>query len=108
MIRTALVATGSELVHGRVQEYNNYYLSNRLFPAGCNVIGHNTVGDNPLMIKRAMENAMEMAELVIITGGLGPTEDDRTVEVLADIWNIETRVDENALTRMEEFFRNIG
>ncbi len=108
MIRTALVATGSELVHGNVQEYNNYYLSNRLFSSGCNVIAHFTVGDDPDMITRVINEALNAAELVIMTGGLGPTEDDRTVEVLGAIWDIETIVNENALTRMEKYFHGTG
>ena len=108
MIRAVLVATGSELVHGNVQEYNNYYLSRSLFPTGCNVIAHYTVGDDPAMIASVLNEAMDAAELVIITGGLGPTRDDRTIEVLCKIWDIETKIDKIALRKMEQFFQDMG
>ena len=108
MIRTALVATGNELLYGKIQEYNNYYLSKKLFSTSCDVFIHYTVGDDTDMIKKALDEALTSVDLVIITGGLGPTDDDRTVEVLQQMMNVETSVYQNGLRRVQEFFSSMG
>lgn len=108
MIRTALVATGNELVYGKIQEYNNYYLSKTFFSTSCEVIAHYTVGDNPEMIKKALHDAFLSADLVLITGGLGPTDDDHTVEVLQHMLHFETSVYQPGLRRMQKYFNSMG
>ncbi len=107
MVRTALVATGNELVYGKIQEYNNYYLSKTLFATSCEVVAHYTVGDNPEMIKKALQDAFLSADLVVITGGLGPTDDDRTIEVLQQMLHFETSVHQPGLRRMEKYFSSM-
>jgi len=108
MIRIALVATGSELVNGKIQEYNNYYLSKTLFSTTCEVVAHYTVGDNPEMINKVLHDAFLSADIVIITGGLGPTDDDRTVEVLQNMLQFETSVHQHGLRQIENFFSSMG
>src|SRR6056297_290182 len=107
MVRTALVATGNELVYGKIQEYNNYYLSKTLFATSCEVVAHYTVGDNPEMIKKALQDAFLSADLVVITGGLGLTDDDRTIEVLQQMLHFETSVHQPGLRRMEKYFSSM-
>ncbi|MFW5770411.1 MAG: competence/damage-inducible protein A, partial [Spirochaetota bacterium] len=108
MIRTALVATGNELVYGKIREYNNYYLSKTLFTTNCEVVSHYTVGDNLEMITRTLHDAMLSADLVIITGGLGQTDDDRTVEVLQNMLHFEISVYQPGLRRIEKLFNSMG
>lgn len=73
-----LVTTGSELLLGEITNYNSAYLSRKLNEIGYSVIYHTTVGDNPRRMEEALKTALSRVDMVITTGGLGPTQGDMT------------------------------
>lgn len=83
--RAILVPIGSEVVSGNVVDTNSAYLSRELTQLGFEVIQHLAVKDEAHLIKEVLEAALEKADLILTTGGLGPTFDDITKEVLTDI-----------------------
>ena len=82
-----LVTTGSELLLGEITNYNSAYLSKQLNELGYSVVYHTTVGDNPQRMKDVLKTALSRADLVITTGGLGPTQGDMTKIIGAELMN---------------------
>ena len=80
-----LVTTGSELLLGEISNVDVQYLSQQLNTMGYSVIYHTTVGDNPQRMKQVLETAMGRADMVITTGGLGPTQGDMTKIIGAEV-----------------------
>lgn len=80
-----LVTTGSELLLGEISNVDVQYLSQRLNTMGYSVIYHTTVGDNPQRMKQVLETALGRADMVITTGGLGPTQGDMTKIIGAEV-----------------------
>ena len=83
MIRCALVTIGDELLYGNIDDTNATWLSQQLTNSGATVSKRITVGDSLVDIQGALEGALDKAEVVILTGGLGPTQDDKTREAIA-------------------------
>lgn len=83
-ITAAIVIIGDEILLGRVQDTNSGFIARALDREGIRVVSVSTTGDNGADIKRAIDNAMAIADVVITTGGLGPTRDDITKRVLLD------------------------
>ena len=79
-----LIAVGTELLLGEIANTDAQTISQELSKLGINVFYHTVVGDNPARLRRAVEIARERADILITTGGLGPTCDDLTKTVLAD------------------------
>jgi nicotinamide-nucleotide amidase len=75
---------------------------------GINLLYHFTVGDNPERMAAALRQSLRETELVITTGGLGPTQDDLTKEIIAEVMGAELILDEDVLASIEGFFRKIG
>jgi nicotinamide-nucleotide amidase len=82
-MRAEIVTTGTELLLGQIDDTNATYLARQLRDLGIDLFFRTTVGDNEHRIARALELALERADLVITTGGLGPTVDDVTREAVA-------------------------
>ena len=104
-IQAYIVCTGTELLQGDVVETNSVFLSRRLASLGIKVVGKSVVGDDRLSLQRAFELGLELADVVIATGGLGPTRDDITKEVACEVLgcSLELRPEEEA--KLREFFR---
>ena len=83
-----LVTTGSELLLGEISNVDVQYLSQQLNTMGYSVIYHTTVGDNPQRMKQVLETAMGRADMVITTGGLGPTQGDMTKIIGAEVMDL--------------------
>ncbi|MCX8124615.1 MAG: CinA family nicotinamide mononucleotide deamidase-related protein [Spirochaetes bacterium] len=107
-MKAALIATGSELVSGRVHEGNNYFLSQHLQAVGLPVVLHYVAGDDIQILRCAIEHALQLADIVIISGGLGPTVDDITFETLAQMFELKPVIHQPSKERMEYFFKAIG
>lgn len=107
-MKAALIATGSELVCGRVHEGNNYLLSQHLHAIGLPVVTHYVVGDDSEALRMVIEHALHIADIIIITGGLGPTVDDITFETLDKMFTLHPVVHQPSKERMEYFFNAIG
>lgn len=100
-----IIAVGSELLLGQIVNTNARFLSQQLAWLGINVFYHTVVGDNPDRLKRALEIADDRSELIILTGGLGPTKDDLTKETISGHLGKKLVMDENALKSIEEYFK---
>ena len=81
----AILAIGDEILRGETVNSNASFLANHLFDAGFEVRAHRVVSDHPTDIRVALQALQEQAAVIVATGGLGPTEDDRTVEVVCEL-----------------------
>lgn len=99
-----IIAVGSELLLGQIVNTNAKFISSQLSELGINVFYHSVVGDNPKRLKEVIEVAESRANLIIFSGGLGPTKDDLTKETIARHLGVELVFDDVALASIEEFF----
>lgn len=104
-MKAGILAIGTELLMGQTVNTNATYLSKELGELGIGVYYHLTVGDNPQRIKKALVDLLESCELVIVTGGLGPTLDDITKEVVADALGLDMILDDRSFSIIKERFR---
>ncbi len=103
-MRAIIISIGDELTGGAVVDTNSAHLSRRLAEHGIAAIRHVTVADDAEAIAAAIAAAAGAAEIVIVTGGLGPTKDDLTRQGLATAMNAELREDPRCLERISAFF----
>lgn len=103
-----IIAVGSELLLGQIANTNAKFISSQLSELGINVYYHSVIGDNGGRLKKAIEIAESRADLIIFSGGLGPTKDDLTKETIAEHLGIPLVFDEKALETIEQFFKNQG
>lgn len=100
-----IIAVGSELLLGQIVNTNARFLSQHLAGLGINVYFHTVVGDNSDRLKSALEIAEKRSNLIIFTGGLGPTKDDLTKETIANYLGKQLVMDAEALASIELFFK---
>jgi len=103
-----ILAVGSELLLGQITNTNAKFISNQLSELGINVYYHTVVGDNAKRLDEAITIAESRADLIIFSGGLGPTKDDLTKETIARHLDISLEFDDVALTYIEQFFAKRG
>jgi nicotinamide-nucleotide amidase len=104
----ALLAIGDEVLRGEVANSNAAFLSGHLFENGLDLREHIVVSDDPTAIRTALVRLRAEVDIVIATGGLGPTEDDRTVDTVADLLGVGTAADEPSLEAMKKRFATHG
>ncbi len=97
----SLVAVGTELTTGFVRDANLYYLAQQLDAMGIRVLSSQMIPDERPLMREVFEQAMRRSDLVIVTGGLGPTEDDFTKDVLLECFGGSWVEDGAALSRIE-------
>ena len=108
MTHTAeLIAVGTELLLGNIANTDAQMLSKGLSALGINVYYHTVVGDNPQRLKAAVEVAKGRADIIITTGGLGPTCDDLTKNVLAECFGTKLVYDEASPQRIRDYFQRL-
>jgi nicotinamide-nucleotide amidase len=105
--RVVLLSTGDELMSGKIADTNAQWLADRFYTLGLEVAAVLTVGDFRERLVWAWEQAFEMGDLVVSTGGIGPTADDLTTETLAGILGEELRFDEYTAERMRRLFEGM-
>lgn len=103
-----LLAVGSELLTPFFLDTDSLYLTRRLNDLGLEVAQKSVVGDEPDNLARTVRSVLDGADLVFITGGLGPTDDDRTREAVASVLGLPLDRREDVLGRIEERFRRRG
>ncbi|MEK3886904.1 competence/damage-inducible protein A [Bacillus sp. FSL K6-3431] len=103
-----IIAVGTELLLGQIANTNAQFLSAQLAEVGVNVFHHTVVGDNPSRLKKAIIQAEERANLIIFTGGLGPTKDDLTKETIAQHLDKQLITDQVAMQTILDYFDKIG
>lgn len=104
----SILAVGTELLFGQVINSNAAYLSKNLNMMGFNVMYHYVVGDNPRRLEESIAEAFAKSDIVITTGGLGPTQDDLTKETISKYMGVELYKDERAIAEIEGFFKKFG
>ena len=103
-----LIAVGTELLLGSISNTDGQMLSQGLSALGINVYYHTVVGDNPQRLKAAVELAKTRSDILITTGGLGPTCDDLTKNVLAECFGKKLVRHEASARRIEAYFQALG
>jgi len=107
-MRAEIISVGTELLLGQIVDTNAAYLAQRLAEIGIDVFFKQTVGDNPSRIEGAVRLALSRADVVLITGGLGPTEDDLTVASVAAALGLDLAYQEAVADRIRRFFETRG
>lgn len=100
-----IIAVGSELLLGQIVNTNAKFISEQLAFLGVNIFYQSVVGDNPNRLLQVVKVAESRSDLIILTGGLGPTKDDLTKEALAEHLNVALEYDEKALESIENFYK---
>ena len=107
-MKLEVVTVGTELLLGLTPDTNAAELGRALAAAGIEVVRHSTVGDRPEAIRAAVAEALDRTGFVITTGGLGPTRDDITKRVVAELCEKPLRLNEEVLRSLEDRFRRLG
>ena len=102
-----LIAVGTELLLGNIVNADAQLLSRELSALGLNVFYHSVVGDNPQRLRQVVEQAKKRADIIITTGGLGPTCDDLTKTVLAEAFGKKLVPDEESAMRIRAYFARL-
>lgn len=103
-----IIAVGTELLLGQIANTNAKFLSEKLAAIGIDVYYHTVVGDNNNRLRQAIEIAQKRADILIFTGGLGPTKDDLTKETIASSLQEELVYDEVALASIADYYKRTG
>lgn len=101
-----LISVGTELLLGNIVNTNTQFLAEKCALLGLSMYYQSTVGDNPERLAETLRTAFKRSDIVILTGGLGPTEDDLTKEVCASVMNCTLVEDAHTKKRIEDFFKN--
>lgn len=100
-----LIAVGTELLLGNVANTDAQIISQGLSALGITVLHHTVVGDNPQRLAEALETARNRADIIITTGGLGPTYDDLTKQTICKTFNRELELHEDILEELKTWFQ---
>jgi nicotinamide-nucleotide amidase len=107
-MKSAILSVGTELLFGQITNTNSVFLSQQLNYLGIDVMYHYTVGDNPGRLKEMIRQAFADCDLIITTGGLGPTQDDLTKEIAAEVLHDGLVLHEDLLAGLEAYFKRIN
>ena len=99
-----IICVGTEILLGNIVNTNAAYLSERLASLGISVFFETTVGDNPKRVEEVIRQGLKRSDILILSGGLGPTKDDLTKEIAAKACGQELVEDAEALRRLKEYF----
>ena len=103
-----IVSVGTELLLGQIVDTNSAWMAQRLSSLGVNLFFKTTVGDNPERMKQVIGRALDRSDVVITGGGLGPTQDDLTREVIAEVTGRKLVLDQALLDQIDSRFRSRG
>lgn len=103
-----IICVGTELLLGDILNTNAKFLSERLAELGFNLFSQSVVGDNAERLERQISVSLSRSNIVILSGGLGPTDDDITKETVAKVLNLPLVNHEESLKRIEAYFNRVG
>jgi len=103
-----IISVGTEILMGQITNTNARYLSEKLASLGVDVYFQTTVGDNFERLKQALSIAFSRSNMVILTGGLGPTGDDITKEAAASYFDMPLYLNDEALAAIEKYFQKLN
>ncbi len=107
-VTAELLTIGDEILYGQIVDTNSQWMGVELSNMGIRVVRKTSVGDIESEILQAFKEAEERADIILITGGLGPTNDDLTKPCLAKYFNCDLVMNEEALAEVTEFFKSRG
>ena len=103
-----LISVGTEILLGNIVNTNAAYLSEQCAKLGLSCYYQTVVGDNESRLSETLQTALSRSDIIILSGGLGPTEDDLTKEVTSKVLNRELIMDSKSRSRIEDFFSKRG
>src|SRR5690554_3191536 len=106
--RAELISVGTELLLGEIVDTNSAWLAADLARRGVDVLWSARVGDNQKRIEHLVAQALTRSDLVVLGGGLGPTDDDLTRDAVAAVVGEEQRLDEGLVAWLREYFATTG
>jgi nicotinamide-nucleotide amidase len=106
--RAAVLSTGDELTTGRIVDTNSSWIADKLFELGIEVVAVLAVGDHQDRLVWAWRRGLELADLVVSTGGIGPTADDLTSEAVAEALEVPLVEDAESAARIRQMFAALG
>ena len=107
-MRAEIICVGTELLLGDIVNTNAQYISRRLSALGISVFNQQVVGDNPERLRQAAELAKIRSDIVIYSGGLGPTDDDLTKQTVAEVYNDTLVFNQEICDEIQDFFTRTG
>ncbi|MGD8837399.1 MAG: competence/damage-inducible protein A [Desulfobacteraceae bacterium] len=108
MMIAEILATGDEIRTGALVDSNSAYVAELLVHSGVEVARHQSIGDDLRALSQIIVEISSRADIAIVTGGLGPTVDDRTAEAAADAAGVDLKLDQRALDDITHFFNERG
>ena len=103
-MKTAILTVGTEILFGQIVNTNAAWLSGELNNLGFDVMYHYSVGDNSGRLREMINMAFHDCDMIITTGGLGPTQDDLTKETIASVMGKKLILDERALADLKSHY----
>lgn len=103
-----IVSVGTEIILGNTLNTNTYYLSKKLWEIGIDVLYHTSVKDNPKLLEDVLKIGLERSDLLIFTGGLGPTTDDMTKEVISKTLGLDLKLNKKMEKSIKDYFNSTG
>ena len=107
-MKTAILSVGTEILFGQIVNTNTVYLSQQMNMLGFDVMYHYTVGDNPKRVEEMINLAFQDCDLILTTGGLGPTQDDLTKEVACKALDDTLVMMDDVLEEITKYFKTLG
>lgn len=107
-MKVEIICVGTELLLGDILNTNAKFLSERMAELGFNLFSQSVVGDNPERLEKQLDLSLSRSDIVVLSGGLGPTNDDITKEITAKVLNLPLEMDNLSLRRIEEYFARTG
>lgn len=108
MVRAEIITIGDEILYGQILDTNTQWISLELDKLGIKTVRKSSVGDQKSEILQILNEASQRADVVFITGGLGPTKDDLTKKILAEYFSCDLQMHREALQDVTEFFAKRG
>jgi len=108
-VNVEIIATGDELIYGRILDTNSHWIAKRVAEMGARLRRVTMIGDEPALIGSTLLNALKRdAHFIVISGGLGPSEDDLTVDSIGKALGQSTVIDEEGASKIEATYRKRG
>lgn len=107
-MKTVILSVGTEILFGQIVNTNTVYLSQQMNMLGFDVMYHYTVGDNPKRVEEMIDLAFQDCDLILTTGGLGPTQDDLTKEVACKALDDTLVMMDDVLEEITKYFKTLG
>jgi len=107
-IKAIIISIGDELTLGRSVDTNSAWLSNQLLPLGITVSQHVTVADDLDWLTTQLQQCSQVADVLLVTGGLGPTQDDLTRYAIAKVLKSDLQLNQRSLEQIEQFFVSLN